>query len=80
LNWGFGIYGLEGGEGNTVIYNEKFTEPSVFIIGNEHAGLREKTREHCDMLISIPISNQIESLNAGASAAVAFYEFRRQNP
>ncbi len=82
----FWIYGLESADEaalasfeNKKIFDESFTEPTAFIIGSEHDGIREKTREHCDLLLSIPITKEVESLNAATSASIAFYEFRRQN-
>lgn len=75
----FWIYGLDGSAKNTIYTEEKYTEASAFIIGNEAEGLREKTKEHCDILIRIPISNRCESLNAAVSTAVVLGEFRRQN-
>jgi 23S rRNA (guanosine2251-2'-O)-methyltransferase len=75
---GFWVYGLVG-SGDTLVTEEQFTKPSVFVLGNEANGLREKTEELCDFRLSIPISNRCESLNAAASAAVVFYEWRRQH-
>jgi 23S rRNA (guanosine2251-2'-O)-methyltransferase len=75
---GFFVYGLDG-EGNTQIDEESFTKPSVFVLGNEGEGIREKTREHCDIILSIPMHKRAESLNASASAAVAFYAWSVQH-
>lgn len=69
---GFWIYGLAG-EGAESLTTQKFDSPSVFILGNEGAGIREKTREYCDTLISIPMHPRCESLNAAASASIALY-------
>lgn len=69
---GFWVYGLVG-DGGTMLPNEQFTKPSVFVLGNEANGLREKTEELCDFKLSIPIAKDCESLNASASAAVVFY-------
>jgi 23S rRNA (guanosine2251-2'-O)-methyltransferase len=71
----FWVYGLAG-EGEKNIREEDFSENSVFVIGNEGKGIREKTFEHCDITLRIPIANSVESLNAGVSAAIAFYEWR----
>lgn len=71
----FWVYGLAG-EGERTIRDENFEESSVIIVGNEAHGIREKTFEHCDVRLRIPISNNVESLNAGTSAAIAFYEWR----
>ena len=76
---GFWIYGLAG-EGANSLPKEKFDAPAVFIVGNEGKGVREKTREACDVLLSIPMDPKCESLNAAASAAVALYAWSAQHP
>ncbi len=75
---GFFVYGLDGG-GDTNMTTEQFTKPTMFVLGNEAEGIREKTAEHCDMIISIPMHPRCESLNASASAAVAFYQWSTQH-
>ena len=40
--------------------------------------MRRLTREHCDVLVSIPMMGHVESLNAGAAAAVLLFEVQRQ--
>lgn len=72
---GFWIYGLAAEGGNT-ISKEKFDAPAVFIVGNEGKGIREKTMEHCDIRLRIPIDERCESLNAAVSAAVALYQWK----
>ena len=74
---GFWIYGLSG-EATKTLGEEVFDEPSVFVIGNEGKGIREKTEENCDVLLNIPISENVESLNASVSAAVVFYEWSKR--
>lgn len=74
---GFWIYGLTM-NGDTELQKEQFTTPSVFVIGNEGRGIREKTEELCDFKLRIPIEKKCESLNAAASAAVTFYAWRNQ--
>lgn len=76
---GFAVYGLAGGAKYTVT-KEAFELPTVFIIGNESDGIREKTAELCDKLLSIPINPKCESLNAAASSAVAFYAWSVKHP
>lgn len=76
---GFFVYGLDEG-GETDLPSEQFTKPSVFVLGNEGEGIRAKTREHCDIVLSIPMHPRAESLNASASAAVAFYAWSAQHP
>lgn len=74
----FWVYGMSG-DGEKNIRDEDFSENSVFVVGNEGKGIREKTFEHCDITVRIPITEKAESLNAGTSAAIAFYEWRSKN-
>lgn len=75
---GFWLYGLEG-NGTVKSTTEKFSKPSAFILGNEGSGLREKTKELCDDLISIPIHPRCESLNAAAATAVVLAAWSAQH-
>ncbi len=76
---GFWIYGLDG-DAETSVYEEDYSKPSVFILGNEGRGLREKTREVCDVLVSIPMHARCESLNVSVSAAVTLSAWSKQHP
>jgi len=75
---GFWVYGLEG-NGTVATTTEQFSKPSAFILGNEGSGLREKTKELCDDLISIPIHPRCESLNAAAATAVVLSAWSAQH-
>ena len=66
---GFRVYGLDM-NGEKKISDEKFGAPSLFIVGNEGRGIREKTFERCDVQLRIPMNPKCESLNASVSAAV----------
>ena len=76
---GFWIYGLSA-SGKVNLGAEAFDAPSVFVIGNEGAGIREKTLTACDITLSIPMHARTESLNAAASAAVVFFEWSCKHP
>jgi 23S rRNA (guanosine2251-2'-O)-methyltransferase len=47
--------------------------PLVVVVGSEGAGLSRLVAETCDQLVSIPMVNSLESLNAGVAAGVALY-------
>jgi len=71
---GFTTYGLVM-DGSQNIMEEKFGAPALFIIGNEGAGIRQKTFERCDVALRIPMNARAESLNASVSAAVVLYQW-----
>ncbi|MDD3693888.1 MAG: 23S rRNA (guanosine(2251)-2'-O)-methyltransferase RlmB [Candidatus Pacebacteria bacterium] len=52
--------------------------PMAFVLGGEGKGVSEKTREHSDYILSIPMENNVESLNVSVAAAVVLYEWKRQ--
>ncbi len=74
---GFWIYGLDmKGE---PLQKEQFTRASVFVVGNEGEGIREKTQELCDIMISIPMHTRTESLNAAVASSVVLYQWSTQH-
>lgn len=48
-------------------------EPLVLVVGAEGGGLGRLVAESCDRLVSIPMANSLESLNAGVAASVCLY-------
>ena len=49
-------------------------KPLLVIVGSEGKGLSRLVTENCDQVVSIPISSDTESLNAGIAASVALYQ------
>jgi 23S rRNA (guanosine2251-2'-O)-methyltransferase len=47
--------------------------PLVVVVGSEGGGLSRLVAETCDQLVSIPMVNDLESLNAGVAASVTLY-------
>jgi len=69
---GFWRIGLAGDAAMDL--REALGSPRVaLVLGAEGPGLRPNTREHCDALARLPISEAIESLNVSNAAAVALY-------
>lgn len=73
---GFWAYGLAMG-GDTKLKDAAFDTPTLFVVGNESVGIREKTLELCDVTLAIPMDPKCESLNAAAAASVVLYEWSR---
>jgi 23S rRNA (guanosine2251-2'-O)-methyltransferase len=69
---GFWRIGLAGDA--TTELKDALGPPRVaLVLGAEGPGLRPNTREHCDALARLPITDAIESLNVSNAAAVALY-------
>jgi len=69
---GFWRIGLTG-DADTDL-KEALGPPRVaLVLGAEGAGMRPNTREHCDALARLPITDAVESLNVSNAAAVALY-------
>jgi len=61
------------------VYAQDLTHPTAFVIGNEGAGLRKQTIAAATKAITIPMADHsVESLNAGAAAAICLFERKRQ--
>jgi len=74
-NAGFWRIGLAG-DADTDLREALGPARVALVLGAEGAGLRHNTREHCDALARLPISDAIESLNVSNAAAVALYAAR----
>lgn len=64
--------------GGTVMYDLNLKGPIGVVIGNEGAGVGKLVKEKCDMVASIPMKGDIDSLNASVAAGVLAYEIVRQ--
>ena len=55
-----------------------FNAPLALIVGGEAEGASEQARQLANQTISIPISEKVESLNAGVAGAILMFEIVRQ--
>ena len=69
---GFWRIGLAG-DADLELKDALGPERVALVLGAEGAGLRHNTRDHCDALARLPISDAVESLNVSNAAAVALY-------
>lgn len=62
------------------LYQYSFAEKSVIVIGNEANGVTGEVLSLCNNMISIPMMERVESLNAAVSLGIIAYErFRQKN-
>ncbi|HXA19901.1 MAG TPA: 23S rRNA (guanosine(2251)-2'-O)-methyltransferase RlmB [Thermoanaerobaculia bacterium] len=50
----------------------------ALVVGNEGKGIRRNVLEHCDRIVTIPMTGHVESFNVATAAAVLCYEVQRQ--
>jgi 23S rRNA (guanosine2251-2'-O)-methyltransferase len=74
---GIWIYGAAG-EADKNLFEIKLTGPLAIVLGAEGSGLRRLTRDHCDMLIKIPMQGSVSSLNVSVATGVFLFEAVRQ--
>lgn len=73
-----GIWFVCADMGGTQMYDLILKGPIGLVIGNEGEGVGRLVREKCDMIASIPMKGDIDSLNASVAAGVLAYEIVRQ--
>lgn len=74
---GFTVVGLAGDGDADIAGFPGIDGPVLLVVGSEGEGLARLVRENCDVLARIPISSDVESLNASVAAAIALYEISR---
>lgn len=64
--------------GGELMYKLNLKGPMGLVIGNEGSGVSALVKKNCDMLASIPMKGDIDSLNASVATGVLAYEIFRQ--
>ncbi|KAB1077267.1 23S rRNA (guanosine(2251)-2'-O)-methyltransferase RlmB [Methylobacterium soli] len=73
---GFTRIGLDS-EAETALDTVGPRRPAVIVLGAEGKGLRQRTRECCDVLARIAFTGEIRSLNVSNAAAITLYALRQ---
>jgi 23S rRNA (guanosine2251-2'-O)-methyltransferase len=60
------------------LYEAELPMATAWVLGSEGEGMRRLTREHCDLLVRIPMFGQVQSLNVSVAAGVCLYESARR--
>lgn len=64
--------------GGTAMYDLNLKGSMGLVIGNEGHGVSKLVKESCDMIASIPMKGDIDSLNASVACGVLAFEIVRQ--
>lgn len=73
---GFSIAGLDAsGES---LFDAELPDRCAYVFGNETVGLSVEARSAVQSMVSLPLSNGVESLNVAATAAIVSYELVRR--
>ena len=73
-----GIWFVCADMGGESMYRLNLTGPIGLVIGNEGEGVSRLVKEKCDMIASIPMKGDIDSMNASVAKGVLAYEIVRQ--
>lgn len=60
------------------LYKADLVLPACVVVGSEGSGIRPLVRKQCDVLLSIPMEGQLDSLNSSVAAGVIMFEMLRQ--
>jgi 23S rRNA (guanosine2251-2'-O)-methyltransferase len=69
--------GLDVGGDRSLLGLDLLGLPVAVVVGAEGGGLSRLVRERCDVVASIPMVGDTESLNASVASAIACYEVAR---
>ena len=76
---GFWVFGAIKDEKAQSLYETDLNIPACFVVGSEGRGIRPLVKKECDVLISIPMLGELDSLNSSVAAAVILFEAHRQH-
>lgn len=63
---------------NTKYTDIRYDSNTVLVIGNEGKGVSDLVKKSSDYIISIPMTDKVESLNASVATGIILYEVVRQ--
>jgi len=72
----FQLVGLDGN--GMSLFDADLPERAAYVVGNESSGLSDSAAESVDLLLSIPLRNDVESLNAAVAASIVGFELARR--
>ncbi|HYJ12714.1 MAG TPA: 23S rRNA (guanosine(2251)-2'-O)-methyltransferase RlmB [Thermomicrobiales bacterium] len=73
------IIGLDGGPNSQDLFSTDIPTPAVLVVGSEGPGLTANIRKRCQLIVSLPMRGQVESLNAATAGSIALFDLVRRD-
>ena len=73
----FWVIGAEA-DGEKHYFDQDYDMNCAIVLGGEDQGISQLVKKKCDILINIPMSNNVNSLNVANAASILIYEIVRQ--
>lgn len=74
---GLWVFGTDA-SAKPCLYEQDLTGPVALVLGGEGSGLRRLSRDLCDVVVSLPMAGEAQSLNVSVAAGVCLFEVVRQ--
>ncbi len=74
----FAATALKGDKKLQLYSDIDYNQPMVLMFGSESHGISDELAEQADYLLTIPMNNQVESLNLSVSTGIILYEAFKQ--
>ncbi len=75
---GYWVYGTVVDPEAVPLYEADLALPLCLVIGGEGKGIRPLVQKQCDLLLTIPMRGELDSLNCSVAAAVIMFEIARR--
>jgi 23S rRNA (guanosine2251-2'-O)-methyltransferase len=72
------VVALDTGPGSQSIFTSDIPLPVALVLGSEGRGVSRQVRTACDLVVAIPISGDVESLNVATAGSIALFELARR--
>ncbi|HYI25496.1 MAG TPA: 23S rRNA (guanosine(2251)-2'-O)-methyltransferase RlmB [Thermomicrobiales bacterium] len=72
------VVGLDDGSGSQDLFQTDLPTPVALVVGAEGSGISPGIRKRCQLIVSIPMAGQVESLNAATAGSIALFDLVRR--
>lgn len=76
---GWWVAALDTGPDAHDLFKVELPSPLALVIGSEGTGISPNVRRHSDLVLAIPMTGRIASLNAATAGSVALFELLRRS-